>query len=242
MTRILAIGAYPFLTRDGAGRRRARQDRRRQQRRRHAPSGSGDRVRAPRRTTRGDIKVLEGLAQKYFDASAKKAKEADGKPKTGCRRRRQGVRQGQEEGSTSAKVGRAQGDQRQRRRPPRTSRPRPRPRRPRKTFKAAKKKHKDATAPYKQLEQRREGLQGLRAHVPDAHRAHRGRDPLQAGHRTATSNSAQARSPTRRRRTCRKYIKDIKDWTTDEKLGLVEGERRARDARDRQAGREGDRA
>ena len=40
-------------------------------------------------------------------------------------------------------------------------------------LKDAKKKHTEATAPYKQLDERGQGVQGLRAHVPDAHRAHR---------------------------------------------------------------------
>src|SRR5690606_635723 len=80
MTRILAIGAYPFMTRDGAGTDALG--------RIAADNGADDNLRREAATAfarlsrdKKDVKVLTDLADKYFDASAKKKKEAAGKPK-----------------------------------------------------------------------------------------------------------------------------------------------------------------
>src|SRR4029078_6989979 len=80
MTRILAIGAYPFLTRDGAGTDELGQI--------AADNGAADTLRQEAATAfarlsreAGDTKILTDLAQKYFEAADKKTKEAAGKPK-----------------------------------------------------------------------------------------------------------------------------------------------------------------
>jgi hypothetical protein len=80
MTRILAIGAYPFMVRDGAGTDDLGKI--------AADNGADDNLRTEAATAfarlsrdANDVKVLTDLAQKYFDASDKKTKEAAGKPK-----------------------------------------------------------------------------------------------------------------------------------------------------------------
>ena len=79
-TRILAISAYPFLVRDDAGvddlGRIAADNKADDQLRQEAATAFARLSSDPK-----DIKVLEDLAQKYFDAAAKKRAEADGKPK-----------------------------------------------------------------------------------------------------------------------------------------------------------------
>ena len=79
--RLLAIGAYPFVTRDDQGVAELGKI--------AADNTADDNLRTAAATAFArlshdvnDIKVLEGLAQKYLDASDKKRKEADGKPKT----------------------------------------------------------------------------------------------------------------------------------------------------------------
>jgi hypothetical protein len=80
MTRILAVGAYPFITRDDQGIAELGKI--------AADNTADDNLRTEAATAfarlshdEADIKVLDALAQKYFDASDKKAKEAAGKPK-----------------------------------------------------------------------------------------------------------------------------------------------------------------
>ncbi|CAN5617387.1 hypothetical protein BH11MYX1_BH11MYX1_17440 [soil metagenome] len=79
--RLLAISAYPFVTRDNEGIVELGKI--------AADNTADDNLRTAAATAfarlshdAADVKVLDGLAQKYFDASDKKRKEADGKPKT----------------------------------------------------------------------------------------------------------------------------------------------------------------
>lgn len=78
--RLLAISAYPFITRDDQGIAELGKI--------AADNTADDNLRTAAATAfarlsrdANDVKVLDGLAQKYFDASDKKRKEADGKPK-----------------------------------------------------------------------------------------------------------------------------------------------------------------
>lgn len=79
--RLLAISAYPFVTRDEQGIADLGKI--------AADNTADDNLRTAAATAfarlshdAADVKVLDGLAQKYFDASEKKRKEADGKLKT----------------------------------------------------------------------------------------------------------------------------------------------------------------
>jgi len=219
-TRILAIGAYPFVTRDDAGVAELGAI--------AADNKADDNLRTEAATAfarlshdAGDIKVLEGLAQKYFDAADKKTKEASGKPKAdsdaadkefdkakkilddakanALKATHDNSKTAQDIKDATAAAKKAEDD-----------------------FKVAKKKHKDATAPYKNLDGAAKAYKGyarmFQTHIARIEVAIRCKNDMScyAGTLKETGDDAAKNNTP--------YIKDIKDWTKDEKTGLMEGE------------------
>jgi hypothetical protein len=220
MTRILAVGAYPFLTRDDQGVEELGKI--------AADNTADDNLRTEAATAFArlshdakDVVVLEGLAQKYFDASDKKRKEADGKPKadadTADKEFEVAKKKVDEAKSNALKAThdtsktaedikaateaakKAEDD-----------------------FKIAKKKHKDATAPYKNADGAAKAYKGyarmFQTHIARIAVALRCKNDQNCYAATLKETGDEAA------KNCGQYIKDIKDWTKDEKLGLMEGE------------------
>ncbi len=220
MTRILAIGAYPFMTRDGAGTEELGKI--------AADNGADDNLRQEAATAfarlsrdANDIKVLTDLAQKYFEASDKKKKEMAGKPKADfdaaekefekAKKKLDDAKmdvlkvtkdtsKGAAEIKAASEVAKKEEE----------------------VFKAAKKVHKDKQAPYKQAEAAAKAYKGygrmFQTHIGRIEVALRCKQDLNcyAGTLKLTpDDSAKNLTP---------YIKDIKEWTKDEKQMLLEAE------------------
>lgn len=220
MTRILAIGAYPFVTRDNAGVEELGKI--------AADNSADDNLRTEAATAfarlsrnADDIKVLNDLAQKYFDASDKKKKEAAGKPKADADAAdkelekakkklddaKMAVLKTTKDTSKSAADIKAASEA---------------AKLVEEEYKLAKKKHKEATAPFKQAEAAAKAYKGyarmFQTHIARIEVALRCKQDLNCYVGTlklTPDESAKNLTP---------YIKDIKDWTKDEKVGLVEGE------------------
>jgi hypothetical protein len=209
-TRLLAIGAYPFLTRDDAGvddLGKIAADNTADERLRTEAATAFARLAHDAR----DISVLEGLAQKYADASQKRRGEADGKPK--------GIAEAADKEFAKAKklhddairgrAGQNSGDD----------------------IKAAIKKadaayaeatkaHNQAVEPYKSadaLAKQYKGYQRMfQTHIARIEIAIRCKQDINcygASLKLTPAEAAKNNAP---------YIRDIKEWTPDEQLGLVE--------------------
>ena len=219
MTKILAIGAYPFLARDQTG---------------VADLGkiagdntADDGLRQEAATAfarmsrdKDDIQVLEGLANKYFEAAAKKRKEADGKPKADAdaadkafetqkkaldaikveliKTTKDPSKSADEIKAMTEKVKKAEED-----------------------FKAAKKVHREKVAPFKNSDNAAKAYKGF-ARMFQTHIAR-----IEIGLRCKDDLGCYASSlkltPDESAKNLTPYIKDIKEWTKEEKLGLLEG-------------------
>lgn len=217
-TRLLAIATFPFVTRDDSGIDELG--------RIAADNNADDTLRQEAATAFArlsrdarDISVLEGLAQKYFDASAKKRAEADGKAKQSAdaadkvfakakqtwddakaaalRATHDNSKTADDIKAAAAASKKAEDD-----------------------FKVAKKTHADAVAPYKAADGAAKGYKGyarmFQTHIARIEIAIRCKqdincygDSLKLTPEKAASNNTN-------------YIKDIKDWTKDEQMGLVE--------------------
>ena len=223
-TRILAIGAYPFVD---ARRRRASTelgkiaaDNDADDKLRHR---GGDRVRAAlarRERHRGPRRPRAEVLRRVRRRSARKPtasrRPTPTPPTRSSRRRRRSVDDAKADAlkATHDPIEDA----------PRTSRRRPtRAKKAEDDFKVAKKKHKDATRAVQGRRRRGEGLQGLRAHVPDAHRAHRGRDPLQERHQLLRRH-AQDDAGRGGRRTARRTSRTSRTGPRTRRPACVEGE------------------
>ncbi len=220
MTRILAIGAYPFLTRDGSGTDALGAI--------AADNSADDNLRQEAATafarlsrSASDVKVLTDLAQKYFDAADKKKKEAAGKPKAEAdaadkelekvKKKADDLKMAalkltRDTSSTAAQIKAASEEAKK----------------AEDELKAAKKVHKEKTAPYKQAEAAAKAYKGyarmFQTHIARIEVALRCKQDLNCYIGTlklTPDESAKNLTP---------YIKDIKDWTKDEKLGLLDGE------------------
>lgn len=220
MTKILAIGAYPFLARDQKGVDALGKI--------AADNGADDGLRQEAATAfarmsrdKSDISILEGLANKYFEASAKKRKEANGKPKADAdaadkefeaqkkaldaikveliKTTKDPSKSAEEIKTMTEKVKKAEED-----------------------FKAFKKKHREKVAPFKNADNAAKAYKGyarmFQTHVARIAVALRCKDDL------ACYANTLKQTPDDSAKNLTPYIKDIKDWTKDEKLGLLEGE------------------
>jgi len=220
MTRILAIGAYPFLTRDGTGTADLGAI--------AADNKADDNLRTEAATAfarlsrdAGDVKVLTDLANKYFDAADKKKKEAAGKPKTdadAADKELEKVKKKTDDAhmavlkltrdtSSSAAQIKAASEE---------------AKKADDEMKAAKKVHKDKTAPFKQAEGAAKAYKGyarmFQTHIARIEVALRCKQDLNCYVGTLKQ------TPDESAKNLAPYIKDMKDWTKDEKLGLLEGE------------------
>jgi hypothetical protein len=217
-TRVLAIGAYPFLTRDDAGiddlGKIAADNKADDTLRQEASTAFARLSRDPK-----DISVLETLAQKYFDASAKKRAEADGKPKASAdaadkefekakklvddakqalaRTAHDNTKSADDIKAATAAAKKAEDD-----------------------FKVAKKTHRDGVEPYKAADGAAKAYKGFarlfQTHIARIEIAIRCKQDMAcyaASLKLKPEEAAKNNAP---------YIKDIKDWTKDEQLGLVE--------------------
>ncbi len=217
-SRILAISTYPFLSRDDAGIEELGKI--------AADNKADDNLRREAATAFArlshdakDITVLEGLAQKYFDESAKKRAEADGKAKVTADAadkdfekakklvddaKANALKVTHDNSKTvddikaaTAAAKKAEDD-----------------------FKAAKKVHADAVAPYKGADRAAKDYKSFARMF----QTHIGR--IEIAIRCKQDVNCYAASLTLKPEDAAKnnalYIKDIKDWTKDEQLGLVE--------------------
>ena len=220
MTRILAVGAYPFLTRDGAGTDALGKI--------AADNGADDNLRqeaavAFARLSRdaGDIKVLTDLAQKYFDASDKKTKEAAGKPKADADAADKEFEKAKKK-LDDAKVNALKVTKDPSKTAADIKAATEAAKAVEEEFKAAKAVHKQKTAPFKQAEGAAKAYKQFarmfQTHIARIEVAIRCKQDMNCFAGTLKSNPDEAA------KNCAPYIKDIKDWTKDEKLGLLEGE------------------
>jgi hypothetical protein len=216
-TRILAIGAYPFLSRDDAGIDELGKI--------AADNKADDQLRTEAATAFArlshdarDISVLESLAQKYFEAAAKKRAEADKakgaadaadkefeKAKKALDDAKAAALRATHDTSKSAEDIKAATDS---------------AKKADEAFKAAKKTHKDAVAPHKAAEGAAKAYKGFarmfQTHIARIEIAIRCKQDLPCYAASLTLKPEEAA------KNNASYIKDIKDWTKDEQLGLVE--------------------
>jgi hypothetical protein len=165
-----------------------------------------------------DISVLEALAQKYFDAAAKKQVEANAKKPAAdaadkefdkakkllddSKKAADGVTRDNSKTvadikAATASFKKAEDD-----------------------FKAAKKVHADAVAPYKALENAVNTYKGFarmfQTHIGEIEIA------IRCGQKLDCYAASLKLKPEEAAQNNARYIKDIKDWKPDEKAGLVE--------------------
>ncbi len=216
--KILAISAYPFLARDTTGVKELGEI--------AGDNKADDQLRQEAATAYARLSrdvsavgVLSGLADKYFKASDEKKKEAAGKPKADAdaadkvfNTQKAALEKAQtdlvkltndksksieEIKAATAAVTKMKDE-----------------------FKAHKKKHRDASAPFKQLEGAAKAYKGyarmFQTHIARIEVASRCKQDLACYANTLKSTpdeAAKHNAP---------HIKDIKDWTDDEKKLLVE--------------------
>jgi hypothetical protein len=217
-SRSLAIGAYPFLSRDDAGIEELGKI--------AADNKADDGLRQEAATAFArlshdakDISVLEGLAQKYFDASAKKRAEADGKAKAAAdaaekefakaktvldeakanalKATHDNSKSVDDIKAATAAAKKAEDD-----------------------FKVAKKTHAEAVAPYKAADGAAKAYKGFarmfQTHIARIEIAIRCKQDVNCYAASLTLKPEQAA------KNNAPYIKDIKDWTKDEQQLLIE--------------------
>lgn len=218
--RLLAIGAYPFVTRDDQGVAELGKI--------AADNGADDNLRTAAATAFArlshdatDLKVLEGLAQKYLDASDKKRKEADGKPKTD-----------KDAADKEFEVSKKKLDDAKSEALKATHDPSKQAadikaatetaKKAEEDFKVAKKKHKDALTPFNNADGAAKSYTGyarmFQSHIARIEVALRCKGDMNcfAGTLKETVDDAV--------KNCAKYIKGVDGWSKDEKTGLLEGE------------------
>ena len=227
MTRILAIGAYPFLTRDGAGTDALGAI--------AADNSADDNLRTEAATAfarlsrdAGDIKVLTDLANKYFEASDKKKKEAAGKPKADAdaadkefEKAKKKLDEAKMAALKATKV-QAKTDEEAKAVTKAIKDATEEAKKAEDEFKVAKKTHKEKVAPFKQAEGAAKAYKGyarmFQTHIARIAVAIRCKNDMNCYVGTLKQ------TPDESSKNLTPYIKDIKDWTKDEKLGLLEGE------------------
>jgi len=219
-TRILAVGAYPFLTRDDAGVAELGKI--------AADNAADDNLRTEAATAfarlshdSGDIKVLTDLAQKYFDAADKKLKEAAGKPKADADAADKDFEKAKK-ALDDAKAAALKATHDTSKTADDIKAATATAKKAEEDFKVAKKTHRDKTAPYKALDGAAKSYKGyarmFQTHIARIEVALRCKSDMNCYVGTLKETGDEAA------KNCTPYIKDIKDWTKDEKLGLLDGE------------------
>lgn len=217
-TKILAISAYPFLTRDGAGVEelgKIAADNKADDTLRQEAATAFARLSADPKS----LDVLEGLAQKYFDASTAKTKEAAGKPKADADAADK-VFEGQKKAVEKAKADLLRITHDTTKTAADIKAATAATKKIEDEFKEQKKAHKVATAPFKNLENAAKAYKGyarmFQTHIARVEVGIRCKQDLTCLAATLKLKPADAA------KNNAQYIKDIKDWTDDEKKGLVE--------------------
>lgn len=216
--RILAISAYPFLTRDDAGVDALAKI--------AGDNGADDGLRQEAATAFArlsrdpkDLGVLRGLADKYFKASAEKRKEADGKPKSESDAADK-VFEGQKKALEKAKSDLIKLTNDKSKTAEDIKAATAATKKMEDEFKVHKKKHKELTAGYKQLDNAAKAYKGyarmFQTHIARIEIAIRCKQDLKC-----YAKSLELK-PEESAKNVAQYISDIKDWTADEKKGLVE--------------------
>jgi hypothetical protein len=219
-TRILAIGAYPFLTRDGAGTDELGKI--------AADNGADDNLRTEAATAFArlshdavDVKVLNDLADKYFKASAEHRTKADGKPKADADAADKEFEKAKK-ATDDAKANALKATHDTSKSADDIKKATEEAKKQEDALKDAKKKHRDAIAPYKQEDATAKAYKGyarmFQTHIARIEVALRCKNDLACyvGTLKLTADDSA--------KNCAPFIKDINDWTKDEKLGLIEGE------------------
>jgi hypothetical protein len=219
-TRILAIGAYPFLTRDGAGTEELGKI--------AADNGADDNLRTEAATAfarlsrdAADVKILTDLADKYFKASAEHRAKADGKPKADADAADKEFDKAKK-AVDDAKANALKATHDTSKSADDIKAATEAAKKAEDTFKEAKKKHRDAIAPFKQEDATAKAYKGyarmFQTHISRIEVALRCGSDLACFSKTLSETADDAS------KNCTKFIKDINEWTKDEKLGLLEGE------------------
>lgn len=220
MTRILAVGAYPFLVRDNAGTKDLA-----------AIAGDNkadDNLRSEAATAfarlshdAADIKVLNELADKYFKASAEKKKEGAGKPKTDADAADKELEKVKKK-SDDAKMDLLKITKDTSKGAVEIKAASEAAKKLEEEYKEAKKVHKAKVAPFKQAEAAAKAYKGyarmFQTHIARVSVALRCKQDINCYAATLKQTPEQAA------KNSATWIKDIKDWTKDEQLGLLEGE------------------
>ena len=217
-TKILAISAYPFLTRDGAGTEdlgKIAADNKADDTLRQEAATAFARLSSDPKS----LDVLEGLAQKYFDASTAKTKEASLKPKTDADAAEK-VFEAQKKAVEKAKSDLLKTTHDSTKTAADIKAATAATKKIEDDFKEQKKVYKTASAPFKNLENAAKAYKGY-ARMFQTHIAR-----IEVGIRCKQDLTCLAATlklkPAEAAKNNAKYIKDIKDWTDDEKKGLVE--------------------
>ncbi len=219
-TRILAIGAFPFVTRDDQGVEELGKI--------AADNGADDNLRTEAATAFArlshdakDISILNDLAAKYEKASNEHKTKANGKPKTdadAADKEFEKSKKAVEDAKANAlkathDTSKSAADIKAATEAAKKAED---------DFKVAKKKHKDAVAPFKQEEQIAKAYKGyermFQTHIARIEVALRCKNDMNCYVGTLKTTPEEAATH------CASFIKDIKEWTPDEKLGLMEGE------------------
>jgi hypothetical protein len=218
-SQILAVSAYPFLARDDSGVAALGKI--------AGDNAADDSLRQEAATAFARlahdakaIAMLDALAKRYFDAAAQKRKEADGKPKADAdaadkeyetaKRKLDGVKaellktahdpqkSTDEIKAATAHARLAEDD-----------------------FKDARRKYKDATLPYKQLDSASKAYKGyarmFQSHIARIEIAIRCKNDL------ACYGASLELTRDEAAKNCAPYIKDLGEWSVDEKQSLLEG-------------------
>ncbi|HEX7839419.1 MAG TPA: hypothetical protein VF469_18205, partial [Kofleriaceae bacterium] len=217
-TRILAINAYPFVAHDDAGVEELGKI--------ASDNGAEAQLRQAAATAFAllahdtkDITVLQGLAQKYFEGSATERAKADGKPKAAADAAdkefakakkllddaKAAVLKATHDTSKSAADIRAATDE---------------AKKAEDAFKAAKKTHADAVAPYKAADGNAKRFKNyarmFQTHIARVEVAMRCKQDI-----TCYGNTLKLK-PADAAKNVAPYVKDLKDWTSEDQVGLVE--------------------
>jgi len=224
-TRIMAVGAYPFLSRDDAGIDDLGKI--------AADNKAADGLRQEAATAFArlsheakDIAVLEALAQKYFDESAKKRAEADGKAKTAADAAEKEFAKAKKllddakANALKATHDNAKTEEEIKKSAENIKAATAAAKKAEDDFKVAKKAHGDAVAPYKAADRAAKDYKNFarmfQTHIARIEIAIRCKQDV-----TCYAGSLKL-TPEQAAKNNAPYIKDIKDWTKDEQLGLVE--------------------
>jgi hypothetical protein len=219
MTKILALSAYPFLARDMTGVADLGKI--------AADNTADDGLRQEAATAfarmsrdKGDIVVLEGLANKYFEASSKKRKEGEGKPKADADAADKAF-EAQKKALDTIKVELIKTTKDPNKSADEIKALTEKVKKAEEDFKAQKKVHREKVAPFKNLDNAAKAYKGyarmFQTHIARIEVALRCKEDL-----ACYANTLKL-TPDDAAKNLAPYIKDIKDWTKEEKLGLLEG-------------------